>query len=67
MGQRDNNRRAEDTVRIAGDSGRSAVEMRFIPIESKEILLNKEAIAVNQDPLGNQEKKVTPFGNDTSV
>jgi hypothetical protein len=33
-------------------------DLRNIPEESKEILQNKEVIAVNQDPLGKQGRMI---------
>jgi hypothetical protein len=44
-----------------------SADMRSVPDEAKEILLNKDIIAVDQDPLGLQGARVTPFGTDATV
>jgi alpha-N-acetylgalactosaminidase len=42
-------------------------DLRNISAEAREILLNKEIIAVDQDPLGIQGKRITASGNDATV
>jgi alpha-N-acetylgalactosaminidase len=44
-----------------------SADMRKVPEASREILLNRDIIAVNQDPLGKQGARVTPWGNDATV
>jgi alpha-N-acetylgalactosaminidase len=44
-----------------------STDMRAIPDEAKEILLNRDIIAVDQDQLGSQGKRITPWGNDATV
>jgi alpha-galactosidase len=44
-----------------------SADMRYVPEASRLILLNNEITAVNQDPLGKQGARVTPWGNDATV
>jgi alpha-N-acetylgalactosaminidase len=44
-----------------------SADMRTVPDSAKEILLNGDIIAVNQDPLGKQGTRITPWGNDATV
>jgi alpha-N-acetylgalactosaminidase len=44
-----------------------STDMRYVPDEAKQILLNRDIIAVNQDPLGIQGTRITPWGNDATV
>jgi alpha-N-acetylgalactosaminidase len=39
-----------------------SVDLRSIRQESKDLLLNKRAIAINQDPLGFQGRRVSKVG-----
>jgi alpha-galactosidase len=38
-------------------------DLRDMPVEIRDILTNREVIAVDQDPLGNQGKRVRKEGN----
>lgn len=42
-------------------------DLRNISAESKAILRNKEVIAIDQDPLGKQGKRISPKGNVANV
>jgi alpha-N-acetylgalactosaminidase len=42
-------------------------DLRKVPDWAREILLNKEIIAVDQDPMGVQGKRITAWGNDATV
>jgi hypothetical protein len=42
-------------------------DLRNVSDWAREILLNKEVIAVDQDPLGKQGSRITPWGNDATV
>jgi alpha-N-acetylgalactosaminidase len=44
-----------------------SADMRYVPDDSKAILLNAEIIAVDQDPLGRQGTRITPWGVDATV
>jgi hypothetical protein len=44
-----------------------SADMRYVSDEAKQILLNRDIIAVSQDPLGVQGTRVTPWGNDATV
>ena len=44
-----------------------SIDLRQVPAESKKILTNREVIAVDQDPLGKQGKRLTPKGNSGQV
>jgi alpha-N-acetylgalactosaminidase len=42
-------------------------DLRNVSADAKQILLNKEIIAVDQDPLGKQGTRITAWGNDATV
>jgi alpha-N-acetylgalactosaminidase len=42
-------------------------DLRNVSDWAREILFNKEIIAVDQDPLGTQGQRITPWGNDATV
>ena len=44
-----------------------SIDLRNVPAESKAILTNREVIAVDQDPLGKQGKRVTAKGTTAQV
>jgi alpha-N-acetylgalactosaminidase len=44
-----------------------SADLRYVPDDAKAILLNRDIIAVDQDPLGKQGTRITPWGNDATV
>jgi alpha-N-acetylgalactosaminidase len=44
-----------------------SADLRVVPNWAKEILLNKDIIAVNQDPLGKQGGRITPYEENGTI